>query len=89
MTMEPDWLPIETAPKDGTWAELLDPQQFTPERRVTLRQWRLWQKGSSNPIFEEHWVDQFGQVRPSATYTHWRPAKPPENEQGSDAVKGL
>lgn len=70
------WQPIETAPKDGTWVTLLDDAAYGSNRETT-RQWRLWQCGSSDPIFEEHWVDENGCICRSASYTHWMPLPAP------------
>jgi hypothetical protein len=71
-----DWNPIETAPKDGTWVELLADEAGTRDP-VSRRQWRRWQFGSHDPMWEDHWVDEIGQIRRNLTYTHWRPCRAP------------
>ena len=74
MTDTEDWQPIETAPRDGTWVELLADEEGRRDP-ISERQWRSWQRGGLNPTWEDHWVDRIGQIRRNVRYTHWRALK--------------
>jgi hypothetical protein len=68
-----DWKPMESAPRDGTWVLI----RGDDDREPDLRQWRRFQRGSSNPEFIEDWIDQNACRRPSLKPTGWKPAPPP------------
>lgn len=70
------WQNMDDAPKDGRFVWILSDEEGT-RNPVSLRQWRAWQHGSSNPTFEDHWVDEIGQIRRSLRPIGWKPVSPP------------
>lgn len=77
------WLPIETAPKDGTTILLAHKNMFTegPAMYVTAGKWV--QEYPINGLYVDVWVCPLG-VLPSYTPTHWKPLPPPPNTTNSD-----
>lgn len=62
------WQLIETAPKDGTLILVFYPDLHGHDR-YSLRYWSAGDWGS----IREAWSDQWRQIKPSSSPTHWMP----------------
>jgi hypothetical protein len=72
------WQPIETAPRDGTWALFWQPankQAGHPSARKTA---------VSVDQFSDEWPRARHQL-PEAKYTHWMPLPPAPTDTGREA----
>lgn len=87
-----EWLPIESAPKDGRPLLLLSPEGFIGFGRMITEERRPWlDEGDRKPWVREDacWIGQrpyedvvgfwMGGHRPSEA-THWAPVPPPPGE---------
>lgn len=67
--MYPQWLPIESAPKNGTRIIVFYPDAYG-SRRISLRSWQRGVWGSKE---QECWADEFMQKREDEP-TLWMPS---------------
>jgi hypothetical protein len=74
--MQPQWQPIETAPKDGTVILINNPNKYGPNKKPykyqVLMAWYYTRKYEQGTI--EYW-DTFNNCHPKPT--HWMPLPEP------------
>jgi hypothetical protein len=70
-SLRPYWLPIDSAPRDGTLVDLWVTGEGGPSVRVACCRWSVW-PNVQNPEREGWWSEQ-GQFWVSLTATHYMP----------------
>lgn len=87
-TAVPQWAPIATAPRDGTWVLLTggkcDDDEGDEPRRPVVAQWTTDLNGNT---VDGHWrlawydCDYYGYYGEYSNPTHWMPLPPPPETQ--------
>ena len=87
------WLPIETAPKDGTVIDVWVDGEF-PGRRTDVS-WRVptvsewWVHGDDTiETLDPTWHDPFGPLGKSEPPTHWQPLPAPPDALARSQTNG-
>lgn len=74
MSEEQRWMPIETAPKDGTEVQIWGDEGWTPKARFS---------GKKGYWCEEYWDADWASYCESSVYgvTHWMPLPSPPTKE--------
>lgn len=76
---EGEWLPIETAPQDGTTLLLFKPDDNVTGSYIASGYWGEW---SAMTYSTQCWIASFG--GPLRGPTHWMPLPKPPHPHGSE-----